>query len=293
MELPDLNDLICELHPVTEIFLREPEKEKSVGEGLFRRWYPYENGTNGGLPRPPVEEDLSEIAPDPCKKLFDDKKAQLVREMRDKAAGPIRDPMPIMKHNAPRDTAGHEALATIGCDYFFGGAYRKFDPKCFLHGPIWAGDRITIRWSAKIVGPALIEDRVFINTSSVVKRSVVCANTQIDELAVLSDSIIGRDVYIEPGAKILHRYGRVCREIVVEDWRYSTRPKIETGRKKLGAVIGDGCHIGANAVIMPGTVLLPGCHVDAGRVLPSGIYTPHALQSGIAGLSHERSPNCS
>ena len=33
---------------------------------------------------------------------------------------------------------------------------------------------------------------------------------------------------------------------------------IETGVRKFGALIGDGCKIGANAVIAPGAILRPG-----------------------------------
>ena len=197
MERLKLEDIICELHPVTEIFLREMEN-------VFDAWYP-------------LKQDGCDVDMGASKTLFDERREYLMRELTEKAHGPVQDPMPCMRHNARRNTVEHPKLGTIGCGYFFGGESRNLDATSFLSSPIWLGERVRVRWSAKIVGPSLIESDVFMNTSSVITRSVICAGSQIDDLAVVKDSILGRKVFVEPGVKILHRFGFDCEEILIRD----------------------------------------------------------------------------
>lgn len=47
-----------------------------------------------------------------------------------------------------------------------------------------------------------------------------------------------------------------------------------------GVVIGDGCWIGARAVILPGVVIGPGCVIAAGAVV-TGECEPNALYAGV------------
>jgi len=258
VELPLLQELICELHPVTEIFLRD------IGS-IFDAWYP-------------LKENSFEADAEASKVLFDMKKRALLEELEEK--GVDTNPMPLMRSNARRNTAEHPKLGTVGCTYFFGGESRSLDSTSYLSSPLWLGERVRVRWSAKVVGPSLIEGEIFMNTSSVVTRSIICQGSQVDDLAVVKDSIIGRNVYIEPGVKILHRRGIECERIVVKDFRDRTASLIPTGRRKLGAVIGDGCRIGANVVIEPGTVLLPGTRVPPLTHVEAGIYPPEYFENG-------------
>ena len=55
-----------------------------------------------------------------------------------------------------------------------------------------------------------------------------------------------------------YRNERDAKEIICFDGRQY----IHTGREKFGSLIGDGCRIGANAVLAPGTVLAHGAVVE-------------------------------
>jgi tetrahydrodipicolinate N-succinyltransferase len=67
--------------------------------------------------------------------------------------------------------------------------------------------------------------------------------------------------------------------IEVTDFRKGQkRANVSLERRKQGPFIGDGCRIGANAVIEAGTILMPGCVVDHGEVIRSGIYTKDDLE---------------
>jgi len=190
--------------------------------------------------------------------------------------------------------AVHPTIHTIGSRNFFGGYLVNLDSHSVLRSPLWFGERVTIRFGAKIVGPALIGDKTFVNTNSVVKRAVICAGTQIEENVVLSDSIVGHNVFIEPGVHVLHRTGFNGDGVVIRDYRDAKLAEIKLPRRKIVAIIGDRCRIGAGSVIEPGTVLLPGCNVPRGVTVSSGIYTPNHFKGSVAGLQYPTTlPNCS
>lgn len=189
----------------------------------------------------------------------------------------LKEAMEYAVHTKPqKDMVSHPVLTNIGSLLFYGAAERNWDPASSLFGPIWFGRGVTIRVSAKIIGPSLLDDGAYVNTAAKITRSILGQKTQIEEDATIKDAIIGSNVWICAGARLSSR----CeddpdhKEEVITRWcdiGLFDRP-IKTGRRKLGPIIGDGCHIGANAVLKPGVILFPGCKVAAGRVLPSGIY---------------------
>ena len=78
-------------------------------------------------------------------------------------------------------------------------------------------------------------------------------------LNFVGDSIKGADVNVEAGAVVANHYNeRRNREIRV----YIRGQEIRSGVEKFGAVIGDHCRLGANAVLSPGTVLEPNAVVS-------------------------------
>jgi|GEM_PF-5830081 len=187
----------------------------------------------------------------------------------------------------------HSTVRSIGGKFFFGGFAINLDDQAFLKGPLYAGSRCTIRTSAKLIGPILLGDGAYVNTSAILGRTILGAGSQIEEHATIKDSIIGRGVFIESGVKLLHRSGLQSRMIVTKDFRTMKEAPVSTGRHKFGAVIGDDCHIGANTVLEPGTILFPGCHIPAQTRIRAGIYEPDFFRTRVPGVGHTRAPNCS
>lgn len=68
------------------------------------------------------------------------------------------------------------------------------------------------------------------------------------------DSIIGHDVNIEAGAILCNHYNEREDDTV---FVHVDGQCISTLLHKFGSVVGDGCRIGANAVLSPGTLLKP------------------------------------
>jgi NDP-sugar pyrophosphorylase family protein len=88
-----------------------------------------------------------------------------------------------------------------------------------------------------------------------VKSSILFPKSNLAHFNFVGDSIVGGDVNFEAGSIIANHFNeRKDKNInAVLD-----NEVINTQSEKFGALIGDGCRIGANAVLSPGTILQKG-----------------------------------
>jgi NDP-sugar pyrophosphorylase family protein len=122
-----------------------------------------------------------------------------------------------------------------------------------LKGPLIVGPRCWVASGAYLRGGNWIADDCIIGPGSELKSSFVFAHTKLAHFNFVGDSILGAGVNLEAGSIVCnHRNERADKQIfVVRDGALH-----DTGVSKFGALIGDGCRIGANAVIAPGALLL-------------------------------------
>jgi acetyltransferase-like isoleucine patch superfamily enzyme len=82
---------------------------------------------------------------------------------------------------------------------------------------------------------------------------------------------VGAGVNVEAGAVVANHYNeRTDKEIRV----YIRGQQIRTGVNKFGAVIGDHCRLGANAVLSPGTILEPNAVVGRLALINQAVRSP-------------------
>ena len=93
-----------------------------------------------------------------------------------------------------------------------------------------------------------------VGISCEVKTSILLEGSAIAHFNFVGDSIIGHNVNIEAGAILCNHYNEREDDIV---YVVNNGERICTGLHKFGALVGDGCRIGANAVLSPGTLLKP------------------------------------
>ena len=86
------------------------------------------------------------------------------------------------------------------------------------------------------------------------KSSFVLTGSAIAHFNYIGDSIVGGDCNVEAGAVVANSRNEFTDKEIRINWGNEI---IETGSFKFGALVGDGCRIGANAVLAPGTVLAP------------------------------------
>jgi bifunctional UDP-N-acetylglucosamine pyrophosphorylase/glucosamine-1-phosphate N-acetyltransferase len=133
-----------------------------------------------------------------------------------------------------------------------------------VEGPVWISDGVKIRPGAVIKGPVYIGPKTFIGDNSLIrdytaiesnvvigfgveiKNSIILNNSFVNRLSFIGDSVIANNVYIGAGTHIINwNQGKPIHALVNGD-------KVDTGRTKLGAIIGDHTTLEVNCSIMPG-----------------------------------------
>jgi bifunctional UDP-N-acetylglucosamine pyrophosphorylase / glucosamine-1-phosphate N-acetyltransferase len=159
------------------------------------------------------------------------------------------------------DTLVSQALAALGDDYELAA------PQVAVHrtatvarsaeisGPVMLGPGCRVGPGAVLRGGVWADREVTIGPHSEIKGSLLFAGSAAAHRNYVGDSILGQDVNLEAGAVLANHYNeRADKQILV---LVAGKP-VATGLLKFGAVLGDGCRIGANAVTSPGTLLAPG-----------------------------------
>jgi len=129
-------------------------------------------------------------------------------------------------------------------------------PSAFIAGPCVVDEEATVGHCAYIRGKALIGRGAACGNSTEVKNAILFEGVQLPHFNYCGDSILGVRAHMAAGA--------VTSNLKSDKTNVSVRlgtVRVETGLRKLGALLGDGVEIGCNAVLNPGTVIGRGTRV--------------------------------
>ena len=136
----------------------------------------------------------------------------------------------------------------------------------YIEGSVWIGEGAVIGPNAYIRGATMLDAKTKVGASSEVKNSIIMSGAKVPHHNYVGDSIIGRNVNLGSGTKIANL--RLDKgEISIE----RDGGKINTGRKKFGAILGDNVSTGINSSINVGTIIGSDSVVGAGTKA-SGTY---------------------
>jgi NDP-sugar pyrophosphorylase family protein len=108
--------------------------------------------------------------------------------------------------------------------------------------------------TACLRGGVFLDRGVIVGPACELKSTIVFESSRLAHLSFVGDSLVGSDVNLEAGVVVANHWNeRPEQRITVRLGGQS----VQTGVVKFGALIGDHCRIGANAVLSPGTVLAP------------------------------------
>ena len=134
----------------------------------------------------------------------------------------------------------------------------------YIVGPVIIGDGCDIGPNCYIRPGTSIGDNCHIGSAVEVKASIVMKGSKIPHHNYVGDSVIGEGCNFGSGAKIANlRLDKKDIEVA----------GVDTKRRKLGAIIGDGVEIGINAGINAGSVIGNNAHIGPGALV-SGIISP-------------------
>lgn len=147
------------------------------------------------------------------------------------------------------------------------GSGTRIFPGAVIEGPVWIGRDVQIRPGAYLRPGNWIGDGCIVGTNTEVKRCIFLPGSRAPHKNYVGDSILGCGANLGAGtilANFRHDGGEVRIPFGGE--------RLPTGRRKLGAVLGDRVLTGCNAVLHPGVVIGQGSQIYPGTQLRSGFY---------------------
>ena len=159
-----------------------------------------------------------------------------------------------------------------------------------IHGPVVIGKGTIIRSGTYIMGPVYIGENCDIGPNTLlrkytslgnnvnagnaveIKNSIVMDHTNINHLTYVGDSIIGSKCNIAAGTNIAN--------LRFDDGNIKIRVKgnrIDSGRRKMGVVFGDGVKTGINSSFNPGVKIGVNSRIGAGAIVSKDLESNKIL----------------
>jgi len=147
-----------------------------------------------------------------------------------------------------------------------------------IHGPVVVGEGARVRSGAYIEGPVIIGPDcdigpncyirpytslgrgVRIGNAVEVKASIIMDRTHVGHLSYVGDSIIGSDCNFGAGTKVANlRHDGANIKVKIMG------TMVDSGRRKLGTIMGDNVHTGINSMLNVGSMIEPDTNIHPGE----------------------------
>ena len=123
-------------------------------------------------------------------------------------------------------------------------------PTASITGPCIIGKNTEVRQSAFIRGKAIVGENCVVGNSTELKNVILFNNVQVPHYNYVGDSILGFKSHM--GAGSITSNVKSDKTIVTINYQGE---KLNTGLKKMGAILGNYVEVGCNSVLNPGTVI--------------------------------------
>src|SRR5574344_803426 len=146
-------------------------------------------------------------------------------------------------------TLDKEIYEQRGEDIWIAKSADIFD-SAYLKGPLIIGPDTTVRHCAFIRGSVIIGANAVVGNSTELKNVILFDNVQVPHYNYVGDSILGYRAHMGAGSITSNVKSDKTLGVIK-----SKDEAIPTGRKKVGAMVGDFVEVGCNSVLNPGTVI--------------------------------------
>ena len=164
------------------------------------------------------------------------------------------------------NTLSEEEYSRVGEDIWISKT-ATVAPSASINGPCIIGPNAEIRHCAFIRGSAIVGASAVVGNSTELKNCILFDCVQVPHYNYVGDSILGYKAHMGAGAITSNVKSDKTLVTVA-----CNGERIETGRKKLGALLGDFVEVGCNSVLNPGTVIGP--HSNIYPLSPVRGYVP-------------------
>jgi bifunctional UDP-N-acetylglucosamine pyrophosphorylase/glucosamine-1-phosphate N-acetyltransferase len=136
----------------------------------------------------------------------------------------------------------------------------------YIQGPVYIGDESVVGPNCYIRAHTTLCKKVKIGNAVEIKNSIIMNHTNVGHLSYVGDSIIGQRSNFGAGT-------------ITANLRHDDKPvkvtvkgkRIDTGRRKMGAIIGDDVKTGIGTLLSPGVIIYPGARTGIGAVIERDI----------------------
>ena len=137
----------------------------------------------------------------------------------------------------------------IGEDVWIHKSAKVFE-SAYIHGPAIICKDAEVRHCAFIRGNAIVGEGAVIGNSTELKNVIIFNKCEVPHYNYVGDSILGYKAHMGAGS-ITSNIKSDRKLVVIKDGD----EKIETGLKKIGAMLGDNVEVGCGSVLNPGTII--------------------------------------
>lgn len=123
-------------------------------------------------------------------------------------------------------------------------------PSAYIGAPCIIGANTEVRHCAFIRGSALVGENCVVGNSAELKNVIIFDNVQTPHYNYVGDSILGYKSHMGAGS-ITSNVKSDKTDIIIRNGDEA----IDTGMKKIGAMLGDYVEVGCNSVLNPGTIV--------------------------------------
>ena len=123
-------------------------------------------------------------------------------------------------------------------------------PTASITGPAIIGRDAEVRHCAFIRGKAIVGEGAVVGNSTELKNAVLFNKVQVPHYNYVGDSVLGFKSHM--GAGSITSNVKSDKTLVVIK---SGEEKIETGLKKMGAILGDCVEVGCGSILNPGSII--------------------------------------
>lgn len=156
-------------------------------------------------------------------------------------------------------------------DVWVAKSAKVFD-SAYIGGPCIIDEDAEVRQCAFIRGSAIVGKGAVVGNSTELKNVVLFNKVQVPHYNYVGDSILGYKAHMGAGSITSNVKSDKTLVVIKND-----EELIETGIKKVGAMLGDNVEVGCNSVLNPGTVICKESNIYPvscvrGVIPPKSIY---------------------
>lgn len=155
----------------------------------------------------------------------------------------------------------------------------KIAPTACLNGPLIVDEEAEVRHCAFVRGNAIVGKKAVVGNSTELKNVVLFNNVQVPHYNYVGDSVLGYKAHMGAGS-ITSNVKSDKTLVVVKGKHEGECFAIETGLKKMGAMLGDRVEVGCNSVLNPGTVIGRDANVYPTSCVRGVIPANHIFKDG-------------